>query len=1066
METSPRQIGATGAILCQTRDFLRWLAFLLLVTAAAGLLLLYVVQARLDEQIRTFIEVKFQEHYSNLVVRVRSARRLPHGGIEVRGLSIFESRPDGPPAVMAYVDELLIDCDTSLTDLVAEDLAVRRLVVRRLLLRPTRDVEGIWNVEQLFPLPQFGKRPPPAFIESATIEITDDSSTEKQHWVLREVDLQVTPQIRPVVAGHTPAAPLILVRGGLTSESFRRADVAGRFDFASGHWELSGSLENLMVSSQTVDQLPANVRDACSPLRSLRGNADIDFRVNHAPGEMTPWGVAAAGLFTGQMDDPRLPRPLRDVRVTFRGDDEGLYLDRLTARTGDTILVGSGTRAGWKNDSRLRIQLRAERFVLDQSLRSTLQAEWRDVWEKLSPAGIIDADVALMYDGQHWAHDIVIDCHDVSFAYAGFPYRMTNATGRIHCRNGVLKCEELQALASGRVVLISGQMRNPGPQGVGWIEISVDQPIPIEERLIAALPERGRKVVRDMQPHGMVTVWFRFERPVASQSAQKQIRIGLHDCSVRYAKFRYPIHQIHGKLTMRDDHWSFQELEGVNDSAVILCHGSWVLDGRGGSNLDLRFDARDVPLEDELRDALKSDPQKIWKMLRPRGTIDQLQVAVQYQSTDKQLNVEVTGHKLRPGQNVEGRSITLYPTFLPYQWDNVVGTVRLSGGRVEILNLVGHHDNSSVKLQGVVDTPSPQTWRVALSQLNVDGLLADHVLTSALPPALGNAVAKMEITDPVAVSGWLELSGLRGDTAPKQSRWQLDFDIENGRINCGVPLEHVHGGVTLEGAQGPSGLLSRGWIDIDSMIYKGVQVTRVEGPLQLNAERLAIGQWNAPNDNGDVPRPIRGKALGGTAAITAQIWFRDGRFEMDATFNDGDLAVISREATSQQHSISGRTFATVRLYGTGSGLHTLRGQGQVQLREADLYELPVMVRLLKILRIRPPDETAFNSSDVAFRTEGDRIYFDRIDFDGDAISLEGRGEMNLDRVLNLTFDTFVGRDDDQPLSILVRPLLKEAGRRLMVTRVTGTLEDPHVERIALPDVNQGFQQVFTAAVGE
>ena len=68
--------------------------------------------------------------------------------------------------------------------------------------------------------------------------------------------------------------------------------------------------------------------------------------------------------------------------------------------------------------------------------------------------------------------------------------------------------------------------------------------------------------------------------------------------------------------------------------------------------------------------------------------------------------------------------------------------------------------------------------------------------------------------------------------------------------------------------------------------------------------------------------------------------------------------------------------------------------------------------------------------------------------------------MNFNRVLNLTFDTFVGRDDDQPLSLLLRPLLKEAGRRLMVTRVTGTIEDPHVERIALPDVNESFQQVF------
>ena len=53
-----------------------------------------------------------------------------------------------------------------------------------------------------------------------------------------------------------------------------------------------------------------------------------------------------------------------------------------------------------------------------------------------------------------------------------------------------------------------------------------------------------------------------------------------------------------------------------------------------------------------------------------------------------------------------------------------------------------------------------------------------------------------------------------------------------------------------------------------------------------------------------------------------------------------------------------------------------------------------MLSLLKILSIRPPDSNAFSSGHVDYRIEGEHVYFDRIDFNGDAVSLRGNGEMN------------------------------------------------------------------------
>ena len=119
----------------------------------------------------------------------------------------------------------------------------------------------------------------------------------------------------------------------------------------------------------------------------------------------------------------------------------------------------------------------------------------------------------------------------------------------------------------------------------------------------------------------------------------------------------------------------------------------------------------------------------------------------------------------------------------------------------------------------------------------------------------------------------------------------------------------------------------------------------------------------------------------------------------------------------------------------------------MRLRDADLYEVPVMLALLKLLSIRRPDTTAFNNSDIDFRIQGDRFYFDRLDFKGDAITLKGNGEMDLDRNLNLQFYTLVGRDDIR-VPVLT-PMLGLASQQLLLIQVGGTVDKPELKQAGL-----------------
>ena len=117
-----------------------------------------------------------------------------------------------------------------------------------------------------------------------------------------------------------------------------------------------------------------------------------------------------------------------------------------------------------------------------------------------------------------------------------------------------------------------------------------------------------------------------------------------------------------------------------------------------------------------------------------------------------------------------------------------------------------------------------------------------------------------------------------------------------------------------------------------------------------------------------------------------------------------------------------------------------------------------MLGLLKVLSIRRPDTTAFTSSDIDYRIQGEDIYLDRINFNGDVISLKGRGEMNMNRQISLNFYTLVGHGELSPA--VLRAILRTASKQILLIRVTGSLDEPQMTREPLPMLKETLDQMF------
>ena len=111
--------------------------------------------------------------------------------------------------------------------------------------------------------------------------------------------------------------------------------------------------------------------------------------------------------------------------------------------------------------------------------------------------------------------------------------------------------------------------------------------------------------------------------------------------------------------------------------------------------------------------------------------------------------------------------------------------------------------------------------------------------------------------------------------------------------------------------------------------------------------QVLLGAWTPAGEDGQPARRLTAGTLGGVLEGDARrLLSDDGDFLVQASLVNGDLKRIAQETTGERRALSGKVIGQIRLGGTSHGAHTWRGEGLIRLRDADIYQLPVMVSLL------------------------------------------------------------------------------------------------------------------------
>ncbi len=1031
-----------------------WFKWGLIACAIGAALLVPYFYHRIDTEIRRCVEERIAKQYPGLQVKIHSAVLMKGEGIALRGVSILDPAAEGPGAELVSFDECFLACSTDLADLCGGRLKLSRVVIRRPTLRMTRRSDGGWSTARLLPLPKLDNDVLPEFrFENGTIEIFDPTKAAACTLTLRDVNLTFA----PVAAADGPADAKrrLRVQGTTTGDYFHQAMFDGEVDIDRPKLELAGKIDGVEISPEMHNVLPDSCGCKLSVLGSLRGQTEARFRVCYDPASQEPWKFDLAGqLIRGRLDDPRLPHPLTEIRATVHIDNQGFAIQELKAKS-DQATLALTCSGGLNPSSPMAVDADVSQLPLDDQLRASLPVKLQEEWQKLHPDGTVDASIRLRYDGRDWTPQVRIQCQNVSFAHHKFPYRLEHGNGLLELKEDRLQIN-LSTFSDNQLVHIVGEIRNPTNGPTGWMRVRGDG-LPIDEKLLKAMPPQPQSLARSMDLKGTIGFEYEISREIAEGPEHRHLQLRAGRCGLRYDRFPFALSNVHGELEMIDDDWWFRNLEGFNGTSRVSGDGTLTRTPQG-NDLVLRLFAANVPLEGELREALQPGMRQVWALLQPQGIID---ITSNIHYIDR-LNLLDATVRAQP----RSETCSLKPVRFPYRLESVQGVFTYANGRVTFERFSAWHGLVKMACNGICSFQPDGGWQLRLDDLSVDRLRMDPDFMQALPPQLKKGLSELNATGPMSLRGNIVHGRSANPAEPAISRWDLTVGLNQVGVDCGVRLENLYGDIGIAGWSDGTRFQMRGELDLENMTCRDHQFRDIRGPFSIDDQEAMFGSLVAQRDNQTLPqgqppatlRPVTAKIFGGTiygdgrAQLGAQ-----PRYNLWARIVDADLATCARELAGNNRNLRGRIRGGLELSGIGKSRTTMVGKGSLHLHDAYIYELPTMVTMLKLLSIKAPDPNAFSQSDVDFHIQGEHIYFDKLDFKGDAISLLGRGQMDFQCHTDVVLAATVGHADDGMPAL--RNFFTGASQQIMQIRVGGNLQDPVITRDVLPGVNQALKNL-------
>ena len=806
---------------------------------------------------------------------------------------------------------------------------------------------------------------------------------------------------------------------------------------------------------------------------SFEGKASFDVQMEKSSAADDEWAPRSVVASVNNLSFYPIvfPYPLEELHGTLSLNAEGALAIDLASAPDAPPIVAQGFFADVMTNPRGQFDARVDNRAIDARVLNALPSQARTLVDSLHPSGAIGARVRILYDKdarpeEPLAVEAAVDLSGASLRYDYFPLPISGVAGKIFLRDEAWAISQLSGKSGGAALAAAGSLvsgkgfsllrraferenvrlknasanlrslalpekfpllleESPAPlkyftgiPEVAGAKLPAEdwrfllaanvRRFPLGEELIAALEHYdGKELLKELKlegkADGQIRVGFRTDENRLALQFDAQPIPG--STSFQPNGFPYPLSDVEGKVSWREGRLTISDLRAR--SGVTTCSANVVSQnvpgvGRVVDVSPLRVDQLQV--DRDLQSVAGKDTQKFLSFLKPVGF----------------FNVDGSVRITSPADPAAKRKYAWNLRFIAQQNSTLPGeAVAAICGRFRTYGVA--LQNTSPLIYGELDLDSFFYKDAQVS--NMRGPLyyngADFFWGTDAPlirntPVYSDPFVREKIdADPT-------YQILSASTSPRVLRGQTQQTISRDFLSSQTSSD-ASSSSALSARKAPSNFdRASGLRSIEADVFGG----------RISCDGVYLGA-------------------------------QDQTYRLNAKLENSALDQALRVFAPGSKPLKGRVNMSLALQGEGKNTAALKGEGSVEIREAQLYELPQIVKILSLLSVKNPGENAFGSCDVDFKVLSDHVKLTRVLLEGDALTLFGDGWLTIrgkEQLVDLTLNSRLGNQKSQ-IPIL-SDVIGAAGDQIAQIRVEGNLASPVIQQENLPGLKKAWWSIF------
>ena len=952
-------------------------------------------------------------------VSVDSSRLRLLGDIEVKEIRLV--RKDDPGGVdFAHFPSAIFHHDKQ--KLLDGELSLRKIELIRPRLRVFRDTDGKWNLANLIQPPRLDRFNPTIVIRQGTL-IFEDRQANGNISPFEITDLQLTLINDPL--------PTLNFDGVAQSPMVGKLAVHGRIQRATGELELTFRADDMPLSPRLIEKAALwCAKDSLSQLVA-EGRADLELKLRTDPDRPGLFQYdAKCRLRDATVKHPRLPIAFEKLSASFRAADGDVTVEKLEASSGASRFSAKGRSRLPCPEREFDLELSVEKFRVTDPILAQLPEKVEKTIRLFRPDGTATVKLSLRRRDGKWAElddgrepTVSILPENASGNFVKFPYPLTGATGSIDYLLMSKRADfEVRANAGSCPVTVSGVFEAKEDDYDLKAEVRAIGAI-INDTLLSALEATPQHLARSFRATGKVDALAIIRHAAGREGFDNAFHLTFREISACWDPFPLPLKNVSGQLDIRDKKWAFHDFRAEHGGGVFQVQGHTVdAPGKEKPGVFVRLTGKEIPFDAPLERAMEpmAALKKAWSVFQPSGKINFTADVLRLSESLEDLEVRV---------QAEGIGMAVEPTFFRHRIEQVQGIVHYKDKRLDLAQVSGKHGAARWVLpRGTVELRGGDGYHADLPEVDIENFMLDEEFLKAAPESIRHAATALNCVSPLRVKTRLVVDQVADGQRRPEIYWDGQAWLRNGSTTFGLKLDEVTGVIACRG------------------LYDGNKIVNLKGNLLLEEatvlkqtfRKVQAGFKIEPQSPDQLLANIFAPIYGGDLTGEVRVDFGSTvRFEVSLTASKIDLKEFGRKNVGSKSQLDGKAEGRLLLTGTNAGIPSLDGNGKVDVVGGHLYNLPLLLDLLKFLGLRWPDRTAFEEMHALFAIHGRRVTMRRLELQGNAISLTGQGDFNLDGTdLQLDFYPTWGRID-QILPPALRPLPPAVSKNFLIIEMRG-----------------------------